>query len=261
MKRLKKILGLLVFVSAPFIWLGWIAHTPVTGNACIEEVHRIYKSMKLEELDNGNVYMNYTQITHFKRKNLADPATSETNVEFIVGKNQIHYKRNEIAVYIDSIDNFTVIPIRKMVFWSNSLLEQGKKERVKGFNILQDSLFSVCNLISCKQQEYNAEEGYDKIIQMAPVERATKVFPYRRVVFYINTKTQSIKKLYLEFLPKFDYTSIELIYHKIELNYLKENLKTPVKKIFVSANNQLKGDYKDYKLVDNRYNAAKAEGH
>lgn len=247
----KKIFYLFLLVSIPFIWFGWTVQLSAPGNACIEEVHRIYKSMKLEDMDKGNVYLNYTQITHFKQVNASDPAVSKTNVEFIAGKNQMHYKSNEISVYIDSIDNFTVVPLRKMIFWSGSLLEREKKERVNGFNILQDSLFSVCTLINCRQ-EYNVEEGYNKIVEMAPVERATKVFQYRKVVFYINTETKTIKKIYLEFLPKFEYTGIELIYNKMELNYSKEDLNSPVKKIFVSANNKLKGDYKDYKLVDNR---------
>ncbi|MES2286131.1 MAG: hypothetical protein V4547_10615 [Bacteroidota bacterium] len=247
----KKIIHLFLLISIPFIWLGWTNNIPEPGNACIEEVYRIYKGMKLEDINKGNVYINYTQITHLKQVNVSDPGLSKTNVEFIVGKNQMHYKSDEISVYMDSVDNFTVVPIRKIVFWSNSLLEKGKKERVNGFNILQDSLFSVCKLINCRQ-EYNVEEGYNKIVEMAPVERATKLFQYRKVVFYINTETQTIKKIYLEFLPKFEYTGIELIYNKIEKNYLKENLNSPVKKIFVSANNQLKGDYKDYKLVDNR---------
>lgn len=247
----KKIIHLFLLISIPCIWLGWIVHTPEPGNSCIEEVYRIYKSMKLEDIDKGNVYINYTQITNFKQVNVSDPGLSKTNVEFIVGKNQMHYKSNEVSVYMDSIDNFTVVPMRKMIFWSSSLLEQGKKERVKGFNILQDSLFSVCKLINCRQ-EYNVEEGYNKVVEMEPFERAKKVFQYRKIVFYINTETKSIKKIYLEFLPKSDYTSIELIYNKIELNYLKENFNSPVKKIFVSANNKLKGEYKDYKLVDNR---------
>lgn len=251
MRFFKKIIRLFLLISIPCIWLGWIVHTPEPGNGCIEEVYRIYKSMKLEDIDKGNVYINYTQITNFKQVNVSDPGLSKTNVEFIVGKNQMHYKSNEVSVYMDSIDNFTVVPIRKIVFWSNSLLEQKKKERVNGFNILQDSLFSVCKLINCRQ-EYNVEEGYNKVVEMEPFERAKKVFQYRKIVFYINTETKSIKKIYLEFLPKSDYTSIELIYNKIEKNYLKENLNSPVKKIFVSANNKLKGEYKDYKLVDNR---------
>lgn len=251
MSFFKKIIHLFLLISIPCIWLGWTDHIPEPGNGCIEEVYRIYKSMKLEDIDKGNVYINYTQITNFKQVNVSDPGLSKTNVEFIVGKNQMHYKSNEVSVYMDSIDNFTVVPMRKIVFWSNSLLEQKKKERVNGFNILQDSLFSVCKLINCRQ-EYNVEEGYNKVVEMEPFERAKKVFQYRKIIFYINTETKSIKKIYLEFLPKSDYTSIELIYNKIEKNYLKGNLNSPVKKIFVSANNKLKGEYKDYKLVDNR---------
>ena len=251
MIQLKKISSLLLLIMLITLSFGWTTLVPAYNDACIEEVHRIYKGMKPEETNKGNVYMNYTQITHFKQKAISDPATSKTTVEFIVGGEQIHYKSNEIAVYIDSIDNFTVVPMRKIIFWSNSLLEHKKKERIKDFNILQDSLFAECTLIDCRK-EYNVEEGYNKVVEMAPLEKATKIYQYKKLVFYINSETQTIKKIYLEFLPKFDYTSIELIYNKIELNYEKENLKTPVKKIFVSANNKLKADYKDYKLVDNR---------
>lgn len=249
MHPLKKIVRVFLLMAATGIGLSWTSLMP--GNACIEEVHTIYKSMKLDDLEKGNVYMNYTQITHFKQKQPSDPEQSKTTVECVIGKHQVHYKSNEISVYTDSVDNFTVIPMRKMVFWSNSALEQGKEKRIKGFNILQDSLFSVCRLISCKQQS-NAVEGYNKVVEIAPEERATKVFQYKKVTFYINTETQSIKKVVIDFLPKFDYTSIEIIYNKLELNYQKQNLKTPVKKLFVTADNKLKGGYKDYKLVDNR---------
>ena len=248
-KNIRKTIRLCLFVAGVGIGLGFTSFIP--GNACIEEVRNIYKNMKLDDLEKGNVYMNYTQITHFKQKQPSDPEQSKTTVECIISKHQVHYKSNEISVYTDSVDNFTVLPIRKTVFWSNSSLEQGKEKRVKGFNLLQDSLFSVCRLISCRQQ-YNVEEGYNKVVEMEPEPRALKFFQYRKLVFYLNTETQSIKKVYIEFLPKSEYESIELVYNKLELNYQKENLKKPVKTLFVSADNKLKGNYKNYKLIDNR---------
>lgn len=255
MRNIKKIVSVCLFVTCMGIGLVFTSFIP--GNACIEEVHSIYKKMTLDDLEKGNVYMNYTQITHFKQKQPSDPEQSKTIIECVIGKHQVHYKSNEISVYTDSIDNFTVLPIRKTVFWSSSLMEQGKEKRVKGFNLLQDSLFFVCRLISCRQQ-YNVEEGYNKVVEMEPEPRALKLFQYRKLVFYLNTETQSIKKVYIEFLPKSDYESIELIYNKLELNYQKENLKKPVKTLFVSADNKLKGSYKDYKLVDNRVAASES---
>lgn len=255
MKVFKKIALLIVFTAVVFIGFSFIP--PIPDKGCINEVYQIYKNMNPNATSEGNVYMNYTQTTHFKKKAPSDSEQSKTTVECVIGKNQIHYKSNEIAVYIDSVDNFTVVPIRKMVFWSNSTLKKGKQdERIKGIGLLQDSLFAVCHLLSCTT-ESNIEKGYNKIVAMAPNEKSTDLFPYKKLTFYINTLTQTIKKIDLELLPAYDYTSIELVYNKIELNYQKENLKTPVKQLFFASNNQLKGNYKSYKLVDNRFVASK----
>ena len=237
-----------LFVAAAGAGLGFTSFVP--GNACIDEVYRIYKTMKPADGSRGNVYMSYTQITHLTQKQSSDPEQSKTTVECIIGKNQVHYKSNEISVYLDSVDNFTVIPIRKVVFWSNSLLERGKQKRIKDFNILQDSLFFACQLLSCKT--VSAAEGYNKVVEMAPEAKALKAFPYKKITFYIHTETQTIKRVFLELLEPREYKSIEIIYHKLELNYKKEDMNVPVKQLLLAKDNKLKGNYVNYKLVDNR---------
>lgn len=249
MKTVKRTFHLCLWLTVMGVGLVFSSFMP--DNTCIDEVRSIYKNMKMDDLENGSVYINYTQTTHFKKKDPSDPEQSKTTVECIFAKNQVHYKSNEIAIYMDSVDNFTVIPIRKMVFWSNSTMNKGREKRVKDYNLIQDSLFAVSKVIACKQLS-ETTDGYNKVVTITPEKRAQGLFKYEDVTFYINTKTQQVKKVHITFLPKLDYTGIDIVYNKIELNYQKENMKTPVKRLFVAADNKLKGGYKDYKLIDNR---------
>ncbi len=246
--RIASFLVLLVFV-----FLSW---SPAANNDCIKEVQDIYKNMKMDDLDKGNVYMNYTIITHFKPDGDKPRKSAKTDIEFVIGKEQMHYKTPEVIVYIDARDNFTIIPVRKVIYWSNSMLDIEKEKRVKAFTILQDTLFGISKVIDCKTK-INTAEGYDKIITMVPMEKWTNVYPYKRYAFYINTKEKAIKKVIIDFLPQYEFTKIELKYNKIELKYTKESLTDPVKNIVLTAGGQLNNTYKNYTLIDNRAKGSK----
>jgi len=217
----------------------------------MEEVHRIYKSMKMEDLDKGNVYMNYTIVTHYKPDGKKPRKAATTNVELVIGKTQMHYKTPEALIYVDGKDNFTIMNEQKVIYWSASLLEVEKEKRIQSFTILQDSLFTHSKLIECKTK-INSAEGYNKIVVMEPQEKAKSIYPYQHFTFYINTTEKKIKKVVIDFLPKFEFNRIELIYNKIELAYKKEDLSIPVKNKVLTANGKLNDTYKTYTLIDNR---------
>lgn len=247
-KRLLESRFVSFFVLLAFIFLSW---SPVANNDCVKEVQDIYKNMKMDDLDKGNVYMNYTITTHYKPDGDKPRKNGKTDIEFVIGKEQMHYKTPEVIVYIDTKDNFTIIPDRKVIYWSNSMLEIEKEKRIKAFTILQDTLFSISKVIECKTK-INTAEGYDKIVTMEPMEKWKKVYPYMRYAFYISTKEKAIKKVIIDFLPQYEFTKIELRYNKIELNYTKVSLMDPVKNIVLTADGKLNSTYKAYTLIDNR---------
>lgn len=242
--------GEVCMLFASLLILSWI---PVNkGNECINEVRNIYKNMKMDDLDKGNVYMNYSVITYYKPqgKQARKPAT--TTVEFAISKQQIHYRSDEASVYVDAKDNFTIIPHRKVIYWTNSLLEVEKDKRLQAYTLFQDSLFNMSKLVNCEKQ-INAAEGYDKIITMEPLAKAQAVYPYKTYTFYINTTQRSIKKVVIELLPKVkEVAKMELRYNKIEQHYTKENLSDPVKNIVLNSSDKPNNKYKDYTLIDNR---------
>lgn len=238
----------LVLLCISILFISWM---PLSDTGCVAEVQSIYKSMKMDDLDKGNVYMNYSIITHYAVRENKPVKPAKTNVEFVIGKTQMYYKTAEAVVFIDTTDNFTIIPERKVVYWSNSMLEVEKEKRIKSFSILQDSLFQMSELVECKTQ-VNTAEGFNKVVIMQPMEKAKKVYPYKRFSFYINTEQKKLKKVVVEFPAGFEFTKMELIYNKIETQYTGEELNKTAKSKIVTGGNALNDQYTGYTLIDNR---------
>jgi hypothetical protein len=248
-----------VFVL-PFIFLGQssfllrgqplVVHSVKPEEICVQEVRDIYKKMNTAKTKDAVVYMNYTLVTKMREKddNGKDEITS--HIEMMMSEEQSRYLSEQVNVYMDTKDNFTVIPIRKMIFWSNSLMDVDKEKRLKNYNLLNDSLFTVCKLIDCKTLAKETG-GYNKIITLSPVERARNIFKYEKIIFYINSTKKEIKKISIECLPSLSYKAVELTYNKIDYDY-KIDLSKPVRDLFISKNEQLNKNYIGYKLADNR---------
>lgn len=223
---------------------------------CIKRVHDIYKKMNSGNTENGYVYMNFTMNTKLSETVKTKDQFIQSDIEYIVGKNKMHYLSNDMKVYCDEKDNFTILPSRKLIVWTNSLMESGQGTRMKSYQVLQDSMFLTSRLLSCEVKSDNAKT-YDKVIAIEPVNNSKKQYLYNKITFYINTSTNEIKKVVINYPPKSDYSSIEVIYNKVQYNYQSKELALTAKEWLFTSNGNLQDKYKTFKLIDERVKSKK----
>lgn len=229
------------------------AFQPAEMPACVAEVYHIYQSYKLDEQDKGNVYMHYTIITHYQPEEGVPKESTRSDIEMLVSNRQMHYTSDDICVYTDGEDNFTVIPNRKVIYRANSLYGKDKQKSMSAYTMVQDSLFAVSEVISCKTID-NTKEGYNKVITMKPNKEGQKKYLYKDYTFYIDTDRQTIKKVEINLLPLPELIAdrIVIVYNKVQKNYPGEALNKPVKNLFFTSKGVLNQRYSSYQLEDIR---------
>src|SRR5688500_5005120 len=99
------------------------------SNDCMDELKSIYKRMNSVSSENTAILLDYTVNTTLSEKAIEKGVkTAPANVKIVISKSYMRCISKEISYYQDAKNAFTVIPSRKLVYWSNST-EGLKKER------------------------------------------------------------------------------------------------------------------------------------
>jgi|GEM_PF-3104065 len=212
-------------------------------------VRSIYRDMNRHPSGEQVFYFNLTVKSTLR--SVKDPAQRESvsDVELFVSAKQAHYLSKQVEVYTDGDDMFTVLPSRKTIYWSDSDRDRQRDELIRSKSMLQDSLLAMCTQVEDKAI---SQDGADRLVVLTPNEKARKIFGVRKVFFYINGKTRSIRKVQIEKTEAGPVDRIELIYHKIDLAYAGRPLKKPVRSLFVKGKSALLPAYSGYRLIDSR---------
>jgi hypothetical protein len=221
------------------------------NSSCIQSLRDIYKKMNsIPETTDGKTiyYMNFNIKTTLRKQSL-EPSLSD--VELMVGKNQMRYLSREMVIYEDEKNSFTVIPSRETIYWGDSNIGHNKNQREKRMTILQDTLFDLCSLEECRNVN-QSKEGYDRIIVLKASSEAQKLFGMNKLTFFVNSITDQIKKISIEYPDNNQVSSVEMTYNSINYNYQKNNFSRPVKSFFMDDKQELLSAYKQYQLIDNR---------
>lgn len=216
---------------------------------CMQELKDIYRRMGSVADEGSVILLDYTVNTTLTEEALKKGVkTAPSNVKIILSKGHSRCISKEMSYYQDEKNAFTVIPSRKLIYWSNST-DVMKNDRAKQLSMLQDTLFSVSRMIECRKEE---GQGYNRCIVLQPNEKAQKAFGISRMAFYISDTKEEIKKVVITYRDHEAIAQLEIVYNKVDYDYKQEDIKKPVKDLFIQGKNKLSPTYRHYTLVDNR---------
>jgi hypothetical protein len=243
------------FAAALFLLPAIILFTSaisLPGDNGAAMVRSIYKRMNATSSEDATAHFNYTVKTVLSESSgaPADGKVSTTTADIVISKKQARYTSKEVVFYQDEVNAFTVIPSRKTIYWGDSNLSMGKKERQDRLGMLQDTLFTMCSV--AENKPVSGKEEYDRCITLVPTKKAQELFGMKKLVFYVSEKKEKIYKISVDYPEGGQVEKMEITYNTMELDYKAPGMGKPVKSLFIEGRNQLVPSYKGYTLVDNR---------
>jgi hypothetical protein len=236
-----------------FLYLSTIiCHAQDDAAASLQLVKEIFRKSNGTELPVGEevYFFDYQVKTIMNNK---DIRPSLTQVKMYVDKDKSILRSAQMEVYQDKQYSFMVLPTKKAIYWGDSQLGTVNKNQNQEMSVLQEKIFEMCKVKSSAVS--SAEGKYNKEIFLEPSDEFRKKIPVASVKFLINTKTKSIYKTIINYLPGNNIASIEITYTTVDYNYKSPVFIGSVKSKFFNSNGALLSSYKGYEVTDIRKNS------
>ena len=190
-------------------------------------------------------YMSYATRTAFNDPSIK-PVTSE--VELIVTHEQSHYRSKEFDYFHDQKDAFTIMPMTRMIFWSDSPALLLKKRDLSPLASFRDQALSRAKLTQLKNNTGNTNSILVKIEHDQELQQQVD---YQYVVLELDTQRKQVTRTLFKYKEKHDVDKLEIKYNTIDMNY-KVSTPKQVRNLVVSNDSKLLSKYNHFKLIDNR---------
>ncbi len=245
MNRKNHILLLLCLLFVP----GLYATEP-----CMKEVKSCYA--RLSELSKTPLGKQVYYVSYTVRAVSVDSSASlpVSTVQMWINKNGLMIKSRDMEVYQDEADVFTLLPRQKLILRSQTLPASMARHEAKRFGMIQDTIFAVSKVLSCKQN------GALKTIVIEPSARAKERMNLDKLTFVINSAQGRIEKIRLEYTTAYIQQQankvkvLEYTFNDLSFDYQGQKPAAQVKKKFVDHQNRLTAAYTQagFKYMDNR---------
>lgn len=234
-----------LFMVALFL----VSSSLLAGGEGLALVRSIYDKMQVQPKGSEVYYFSYSVRSTLRKAPAGKDRVSESSAEVYLSASQARFISKQIEVYMDDENAFTVIPAKKTIYWGDSNRGRDRDKYVNSMGILQDSLLAMCS-----EKEYRAVDmaGADRLLVLEPKTGTTKALGISRLLFYIDTKTKSIKKVTIEYPPGNEMESVEMTFRRVDFNYQATALKGRIRSIFIHGKSSLTPAYAGYRLIDNR---------
>lgn len=218
---------------------------------CLQEIDAIFDAMYDHLPQNDQVaFVSYEVVTTSRPQGPKEQAESRRSmVRTYAGQQQYRFISDDIEVYQDQQESFTVIPARRTIYRSHSGVKGKGDERLRQMKQLQDTLFLHADHTSCTK--LNTTGGADKLVTLFPAKKWTELTQIASVDYYLNSDKKTLVRQVIHYTNLKKLKSVEYIFREIDYNYKQVSLRQPVKSLFMDGG-KLRQRYAGYQLVDVR---------
>lgn len=241
MKNTRIVLGILVVLG------GIVLGKPVDISAqkdVISVIRQIFEeySYPAEWSSNRHGYYLSSTVKTFVRDN---PTASVSNIEILVGKEQVHFISNEKEIYRDVACSYWVDHKRKSIIvtaipYSNN----ASLQHSQSLNTLHDTLFGYCSIRSSNEIKGSSGEKLQSSV-LDLNQKGKKKFGIQSVTVIFDPNRRTLNQINTVFTDESKIARIETVYHKLDRSYATDRLSKPL----ISF---LKNKYKGYVIDDLR---------
>jgi hypothetical protein len=244
---MKKIL--IITISFLITIQGIPADNPDSSD-CLELIKKVYGKLteSVKPTSEKITHMNYTQTIKLNDNIGGENYSSE--VDLYTNKEKSYLISKEIEVYQDQQSSVSIIPNRRMIYISDYDGSESKKETIEHLAFLQDTLFSLCNVLECKDIDQN--NSTLKFIKLGVSGQGQQLFKIMFLTFYVNMENNSLESIKLEYTPNNKISYMNVTINLFDEDCKTDYLNTPVLSIVLQNNGMLLPAYQDYKLLDKR---------
>lgn len=216
---------------------------------CLTLLKEVFRKVSMNDLpEDGKAYC----FEYSVAVNMADKSSSSSNVKVYLSKNYMQVLSDQAEIYQDLTNSFTVIPMRKMIYWGDSQLgrkDDAGRNATGDMTLLKEKVLDNSRVKLCRSA---TGQGYDREIVIEPEAQVKEKFQIQEVRFLINTGRKTIRETLITYTEGSQYRSVLITYTTIDYDCRKAKPNSASKAKIFKSDGTLQPEYAGYKVVDVR---------
>jgi hypothetical protein len=246
MIRKSLLIVLLIFISDAFARVG----NEPEGIALVKE---IFQKLNGFTLPSGSRVYFFDYQVKTVLKNQSAGANSDTRVKYYMNQDYTQIVSDKMEVYKDPKNTFTIIPMRKAIYWADSPGGTSDTSIYKSnLGLVQNKIFETCKLKSSR--DISSEEKYNKEITILTDQKMRESTGMDEITFLVNSRNKTAYKVIVKYTSSYKIQYVEFTYHHIDFDYSKVKINESSKLKIFKSEGVLLPKYTGYKVVDVRKN-------
>lgn len=245
--------------------LGSYALNP-PNEGCMDELRRAYEKLQSAQqfpTSNTTFHVNYS-VKVMSRDSLNDEAVQST-VEMWMQGNYMHLKSNEMEIYQDEKDVFSIFHQSNLIMRCDKGAAGGKSQKINRLSIFRDTLFALSEITNCEVS--GSGSSVQKTMEMTVGDKGREMYKIASVQFMLNMKTEAIQQVRINYTPAYkspipameNVAYVEYTIHDLDFNSREKLKEERIAGQFMESSKKLNNKFQGYEFVDARYRANKAQ--
>jgi hypothetical protein len=236
-------------LTAVAIFVIVLFSNAITIDPCKDLVRKYFNNTNTSNVtaSGKTIYLRYN--TKIEMWNNEEYPNTNTDIELIAYKQQIHFISKEASFYSDEKDAFILIHRTKNIIKNKSLSNAEGNIFLQQANLFKDSLIITSKVIFCEEVK-DVSGNILKKVQLQPQAKAREAYKINRLTFLLDTKEGFIRQMKIEYTEQSKVKIITNTYSVVDTNN-KIKLTQPVYSKFMDSQGRLLVAYKEYSFTDN----------
>ncbi|OFX36441.1 MAG: hypothetical protein A2X08_14585 [Bacteroidetes bacterium GWA2_32_17] len=228
---------------------------PYARDGSMQQLKSIFKKLSSDYLPvaNQNIYFKYsvnTELPLVKGKKVPNYLTT---VEVIAGAGKSIVKTPLLEIYNNGNYTVSIVTIEKSIQIALNIKSKSSAKHPEQLKLLEDTLFSMSKIE--KNELIKGKNFVVRLIRLRLNTDGAKLFGIATVDFYVDEKSQEVRRMKIYYYNNEYYRSAEYTFIKRTQDYKTDILNKDFASFFLNSKGQLIETYKDYELNDYRKNS------
>ncbi|MFL5763621.1 MAG: hypothetical protein ACJ77K_06735 [Bacteroidia bacterium] len=213
------------------------------------EVRTAFDKMN-DAVTGGNVFhINYSVKAVLNEKDKDNKnIVNSSEIEMYTTSSNSWILSKEAKIYKDNSNTITVLPDKKLIFFSDGAPAKKDEYIYAKLKQIQDTIFSNSKVVEATDVQ---GMPWNKKVRVVPNDKISHLLEMKTITYYLNTNDNSLKRVYVEYLPDKQFVTLDYLFTGIDYNCSKINMKQPAINMVYSGK-KLKSEFEDFKVIDNR---------
>ncbi|MDP2387572.1 MAG: hypothetical protein Q8M29_14440 [Bacteroidota bacterium] len=216
----------------------------------LKEVKIVFDKMNELGTNGKTCYLNYQVKALLNEKDKqGNNIVSSSKIEMMTAAKNSWLFSDKMNIYRDQKTTITVLPTQKVIYLADAVVGKKEERLYDKLSVLQDSIFKCAEKVETLEVK---NKPFNKVVTLYLNPKMSQFLELKKVVYCINTTSNTLHKVDLEYMPDKQYKTLEYVFTNMDYDYKKTNISVPVTTLFFEKKNKLKAEYTGYKVIDNR---------